>query len=255
MSMRRWTPGTVARVAAAGAIVIAMSVASGATESSASEQTADASATYSCAFPSGDRQVAVKIDGTFPGVATTARPIRPRGVTVTPSLPKAALADLTELGATTVTASARLSVTVAQKGGVSTTASWPGLAGPSTPIPDSSDLPLPVSGAVPPTTVKTIGPAAFMAGPLTLVLTPHKADGGATAPATVTLDCKPGLGPPAILATVPVTAPGASTARRCSAARTGGPPAIRRWNSPTSSSSTCAPRTAVPTSTPEGISS
>lgn len=206
MSITRWTPGTVARVAAAGVIVIAMSVASGA-ESSASEQAANASATYACPFPSGTQQVTVKIAATFPATGTVGRPIRPRDVTVTPTLPRAALADLTKLDATSVTASANLSISVAQNGAPAN-ASWSGLDAPSTPIPDAGDLSLPASGTVPPTTAGAIGTAVFIAGPLTLALTPHKTDGSATSPATIPLKCRLELGPNAALATVPVTGPG-----------------------------------------------
>lgn len=208
MSIMRWTPRTMVRVAAAVVVMIAMGLASG-TESSASEQAANATVTYACPFPSGTQQITVKIAGTFPAAGTVGRPIQPSDVRMTPTLPAAALADLTELDATSVTASARLSITVAQNG-TSTNDVWSGLAAPSAPIPDSGDLPLPASGTVPPATVKAIGPAAFIAGPLTLVLTPQKKDGGATNPATVPLDCTPGLGPNAVLATVPVTEPAGS---------------------------------------------
>jgi hypothetical protein len=209
MSITRWTPRTGLRVAAAVVIMMAMGLASGTESSSASGQAADATVTYACPLPSGTQRIVVKIAGTFPAAGTAGRPIQPSDVRVTPTLPAAALADLTKLDATSVTASARLSITVAQHG-TSTGLAWSGLAAPSTPIPASGDLALPASGAVPPATVKTIGPAAFIAGPLTLVLTPHKEDGGATSPATIPLDCTLDLGPNAVLATVPVTGPAGS---------------------------------------------
>ncbi|MGH3376306.1 MAG: DUF6801 domain-containing protein [Actinoallomurus sp.] len=208
MSIRRWTPRTTARVAAAGVIMIAVGLASG-TESSASEQTADATLTYACPFPSDAQQITVKVAGTFPAASAVGRPIQPDDVTVTPALPHAALADLTKLDATSVTASARLSLTVVRNGAPAT-AAWSGLAAPSTPIPGSGDLPLPASGKVPSTTVTTIGPVTFIAGPLTLVLTPAKADGSATNPPSVPLTCTLAPGPGAVLATVRVTGPGGS---------------------------------------------
>jgi hypothetical protein len=212
MSITRWTPRTAARVAAAGVIVVAMGLALG-TESSASEQSADATLTYACPFPSGAQQITVKVTGTFPHAGAVGRPIQPSDVTLTPVLPQAALADLTRLDATSVAASARLSVTVAQNGAPAGT-SWPGLTAPSAPIPGSGDLSLPASGKVPPATVKSIGPVAFIAGPLTLVLTPAKADGGATNPPTVPLTCTLTPHPSVVLATVPVTGPAGSVTPR-----------------------------------------
>jgi hypothetical protein len=206
MTMTRRTPRTMARAAAAAVVVLAMSLVTGA-ESAASEQAADATVTYSCPFPSGILKVPVKISGTFPARGTIGRPIRPGDVTVTPTLPRAALADLAKLDATSVKASARLSVSVVRRG-ASARVAWSGLAAPSTTIPESGDLPLPASGAVPPAEVKAIGVVAFLAGPLTLVLTPHKADGGATSPATIPLNCT--LAQEVVLATVPVPGPNGS---------------------------------------------
>src|SRR3954469_19519154 len=107
MSITRWTPRTAVRVAAAVVIMMAMGLASGTESSSASAQAADATVTYACPFPSGTRQIAVKIAGTFPPAGTAGRPIQPSDVRVTPTLPAAALADLTGLDATSVTASVR----------------------------------------------------------------------------------------------------------------------------------------------------
>src|SRR5213080_4731451 len=110
MSITRWTPRTAPRVAAAGVIMVAMGLALG-TESSAGAQSADAALTYACPFSSGAQQITVKVTGTFPHAGAVGRPIQPSDVTLTPVLPRAALADLTKLDATSVTASARLSVT------------------------------------------------------------------------------------------------------------------------------------------------
>jgi hypothetical protein len=222
----RWTPRTTLRVVAAGVIVVAMGLASGA-QSSASEQAADAAVAYSCPFPAATQQITVKISGTFPATGTPGRPIQPGDVTVTPTLPPGAIADLTRLEATSVTASARLSVTVAQNG-TTTNAAWPALSAPSTPIPASGDLPLPASGRVPPSTVTAVGPAAFVAGPLTLLLTPHKKDGGVTSPATVPVNCTPAPGARVVLATVPVTGPAGSVTPRPGAGRSTAAPRSAR---------------------------
>lgn len=230
MSIARWTPRAVTRVAAAGVILIAMSVASG-VESSASEQAADAILTYTCSFPSGPQKIAVKIAGTFPAAATVGQSIKPGNVTVTPTLPHSALADLTKLGASSVTASERLSITVAQKGS-STGAVWSVPSVPSTPIPGTGDLALPASGTIPPTPARAVGATVFIAGPLSLVLTPHKADGGATDPASIPLACTAELGSNAIVASVPVATPGSSVTPRTGAGTRKAGRAARRQDDP-----------------------
>ncbi|GAA2106446.1 hypothetical protein GCM10009780_59160 [Actinomadura alba] len=189
-----------------------MSLISG-PESAASDQPVDSTLTYSCPFPSGTQQITARIVGAFPAAGTVGRPIQPSDVKLTATLPSAALADLTRLGAASVAASARLTITVAQSG-TSTNVAWPGLTAPSTPIPGSGGLSLTASGAVPPATVTASGAAAFIAGPLRLVLTPRKADGTATSPDgtatspdTLPLDCTLQLGSNMVLAAVPVGAP------------------------------------------------
>jgi hypothetical protein len=208
----------MARVVAAAVVLSALSVALG-TESSASTKAADATTTYSCSSPFGTLQVPVEITGDFPAVGTVGSSVQPRNVTVTPTLPGSALADLIQRDAASVTSSARLSVTVAQHGG-SDSDSWAGLTTRSTPIPASGGLALAASGTVPPATVTSIGGMAFIAGSLTFTLTPHKADGTATSPQTLSVDCTPRPGAPWVIATVPV--PGARSSARTRQAPTGG---------------------------------
>lgn len=218
MSITRWTPRAMARVIAAAVIISALSVALG-TESSASTKAADATAAYSCASPFGALKVPVEITGDFPAAGTVGSSIQPKNVTVTPSLPDAALAELARRDAASVTSSVRLSVTVAQHGG-SDADSWAGLTTRPTPVPGSGDLALAASGTVPPATVTSIGGIAFVAGSLTFTLTPHKADGTATTPASFSVDCTPRTGTPLVIATVPV--PGAGGSARPRRAPAGG---------------------------------
>ncbi|MGI5229216.1 DUF6801 domain-containing protein [Actinoallomurus sp. CA-142502] len=214
--MTRWTPRAVARATVAGLVIIAMGLVPGAASSAGKsssgepppDQIMGASLAYACPFPSGAQRITVKVAGALPAAATVGDHIQPGQVTITPTLPRAALADLTGLDATSVTASARISVTVAQKGGTAAT-TWPSAAA-SAPIPASGSLPLPGSATVSPVTAKAVGSAAFVAGSLSLVLTPHKADGSATNPAGIPLDCKVEPGPDVVLARVPVTDPGVS---------------------------------------------
>jgi hypothetical protein len=214
MGMTRWTPRMVARVTVAGLVVIAMGLipgaASSADKSSSGEPPPDqimgASLAYACPFPSHDQRITVKVAGALPAAATVGDHIQPGQVTITPTLPRAALADLTGLDATSVAASARMSVTVAQKGASANT-TWPSVSA-SAPIPASGSLPLPGTASVPPVTATATGSAAFVAGALTLVLTPRKADGGATSPSAVPLDCRLEPGADMVLARVPVTGTG-----------------------------------------------
>lgn len=210
MNGTRWTPRRMTRIAAAGAVVIAMSLISGA-ESAAGDQAVDTALTYSCPFPSGAQQITARIVGTFPGAGTADQPIQPSDVKLTMTLPPAAHADLTKLEAASVAASAQLVITVVRNG-TSTNIGWPDLAAPSTQIPDTGDLSLTATGAVPPATVTASGDATFTAGSLTLVLTPRRADGSATSPETLPLGCTLQPGQNAVLATVSVAEPtGAAT--------------------------------------------
>ena len=121
-----------AAVLATIAAVAAGLLAGGGT--AAGQQTADARLGYTCRFPSGDQPVGVRVVAAFPAAGAVGQPIQPSGVSVTITLPPAAVADLVSLQASTVAASAALTVAVAQEG-ASATATWSGLDAPATPLP------------------------------------------------------------------------------------------------------------------------
>lgn len=200
-AMRQHARG-VARVVAIGAVLAATGVAAGA-GATTGQRTAGESLSYSCAMPSGPRQVSVVATATFPTAGTAGQPIQPTGTAVTVTLPQAAVAVLAALHAAAVTATASLATKVTQ-GGRTTGAAWPGLAAPATPIPAKGSLALTASGAVPPVTVTAPGNATFAAAGLSLVLTPRRADGTATSPAAMRVRCALDPGQDAALATVAV---------------------------------------------------
>src|ERR1700754_1990189 len=105
----------LAVLAAVGMVVVTAGLIAGA-GSAIGEQHAAATWSYSCLFPSGPQPVDVSVTATFPGMATPGTAIQPTDVAVTAALPAAAVADLRAVGANSTTASAALSVTVAQNG-------------------------------------------------------------------------------------------------------------------------------------------
>jgi hypothetical protein len=235
----------MARIAAAGVVVIVTGLLSGA-ESAAGDRAVDSTLTYTCPFPSGTQQISARVVGTFPASGTVGQAIRPSDVKLTATLPPAALADLTNEQAASVAASAQLTTTVVQNG-TSTNVDWSGLAAPSTPIPDSGDLSLSASGPVPSATVTTSGAAVFVAGPLTLVLTPRTADGAATSPPTLPLACalQPGQSD-MVLVTVPVSGPASSVTPVPSTSAAGAAPHAARQRATPSDDPSCAQTIPLP---------
>lgn len=185
-----------------------MAAGAGATTSQRTAAVARVPLAYACGFPSGPQSVSVLAGATFPAAGVAGQPIQPAGAGVTATLPHAAVADLTEQGATAVTAIARLT-TVATQHGQSVTVSWPRLASRAVPVPAEGSMTLTTSGAVPPVTAAAPGHVIFTAAGLSLALTLNKADGTATTPAVMRVRCTLTPGQDATLATVPVSgAPG-----------------------------------------------
>lgn len=198
-----WARPRFAWLAAICVCVIAVSLVPG-VEVAAATQAADVNLAYACQFPSGAKQVRVRIYSAFPGTGTVNTPIQPGKVTVSVTVPRASLGDLTRLGAGAVTGTVQLSVLVTQPG-TSVDARWPALAISSTAIPKDGDVTLAGSGPVPPATVAATGSAAFSAGDLAVALTMRRADGGATTPTAVSLACTPNLGQNTTMVTVPIS--------------------------------------------------
>jgi hypothetical protein len=158
---------------------------------------------YTCTFPSGPRQVSALIAGTFPATRTAGQQIRPTGTGVTVTMPQTAVSDLTKLNAATVTATGSLTIEATQAGRPAAVA-WPGLSAPVTPVPAKGSLTLSTSGAAAPVTVTAPGDVSFAAAGLSLVLTPHQANGTATRPPVMRVPCTLNPGQEATLATVVV---------------------------------------------------
>ncbi len=201
-------PRATARVVAVGLVALVPGMLLAGAAPAAGEQATDTTLPYTCRFPSGEQPVDVRVSATFPDVGRVGRPIRPSEVTVKTTISRAALADLTNLGAASVAGTVRLTTVVAHNRS-STEAPWSGLAIPQTPIPDSGGSTLTASGGAPPVTVSKPGEVTVTAAGLVLELTPTKADGSATDPAKLSVACTLEEDQNATLATIPV--PGTTT--------------------------------------------
>lgn len=166
---------------------------------------------YGCRFPSGLRQAGVTVSGTFPATAVVGQPIQPTGLRVAVGLPHPAVSDLTGLGAATVTGSDLLTASVTHSANAAT-ARWPGQLPRSVPLPATGSLQLTASGPVPPLTVSSPGTVTLTASGLSLALTPRKAGGAPTSPATLRVACTLSPGQNAKLAAIPVTSASPSPA-------------------------------------------
>jgi hypothetical protein len=196
-------PRVRARSAAIGAFVV-LAATVPAAASAAGTQEVDTALPYVCALPSGRQPVTVRVSAVFPDRAEPGGAFSPTDVTTTVELPAEAVADLTALEAATARAATRLTVGVTQDEAAAE-ATWRGTAEP-VPVPGSGPLTLTTTGDVPSVTGQGDGDLTFTAGNLAVDLELGTADGTATDPGALTLDCSPagdapGNGP---LATVPV---------------------------------------------------
>ena len=164
-----------------------------------------ATLTYNCRFPSGSDAVGVAVAATFPASVAPRQRIQPTGVQITAGLPRTAVADLTRLHATSVTASGTFT-TIETAQGKSVTAQWPAQAPVAYPLPARGGLKLAESATAPPATAGGTGTITFSAGDLVLDLEPEKADGTATTPAIVRVGCALGAGANGTLAAITVAA-------------------------------------------------
>ncbi|MGP2437256.1 DUF6801 domain-containing protein [Streptomyces sp. JW3] len=186
--------GRARRAAAAAFVVLAATVPAAAGAQAAGPQTVDAALPYLCALPSGEQPATVRISATLPDRAAAGAPVQPADVTTTVELPERATGDLTALGAAGVRAATRLTVGVAQ-GEAAAEATWRGDAEPVA-LPPSGPLTLTATGDVPSVTGQGTHELTFTAGNLAVDLTPSTADGGATAPASLTVECRLADGAP-----------------------------------------------------------
>ncbi|MBM7170061.1 hypothetical protein JQK87_16880 [Streptomyces sp. G44] len=176
-----------AAVAVFAVLVATVPAASGAAGASG-EQKVDTALPYVCLFPSGKDSVTVRISAAFPERVAAGEPIEPADVATAVELPEPAVADLTKLGAAGVRAATRLDVGVAQ-GEATAEATWRGSSEPAA-LPPTGPLTLTATGDVPSVTGRSTGELTMTARDFALDLAPATADGGATDPASVTVDCE-----------------------------------------------------------------
>lgn len=230
----------VAVVAASG-IVTAAAGAASAPGRPASQQQQALHLSYACTSPAGAGPTAVRLAATLPAGAVAGRPFRPTGVTLTMTVPPTVLSYLGKRGTTSLTATDRLTMTVAGPGQHAVSVVWPGSV-PATKVPASGSLTLSASGAAPALTAAGRGRLRLSAGRVAFVLapqatriqpgarqgaeaSPQPTPGGAPAATTLAVTCTPEHGQAAMLATVPVAAaPAGKKARRAASAKHFCPP-------------------------------
>jgi hypothetical protein len=167
-------------VLAAGGLAAGAASASG-TQGTAAQGTITSLA-YRCGFPSGPRPVQVAVSASLPTAARTGNPIQPGGVSLTMTLPPAAVSGLASLHTATVSAAARLAVS-ASEGPSGTSVVWPGITKHPVPRPAHGNLTLTTAGAVPPVTASSAGEVILTAAGLSVTFTGGKAAVPAPGPA------------------------------------------------------------------------
>jgi hypothetical protein len=173
---------------------VAAGAASASGSHAAAPQIATVSLTYQCRFPAGSRQVTVGVTAGVPTVAKTGRPIQPTGVSLTMTLPPAAVAGLASLHASTVNAATMLTVS-ASEGPRGVSLVWPGTTKHPVPRPAHRSLALITTGTVPPVTATSPGEVALAAAGLSITFTAGQGATPAPGPATTTSPAPPASGP------------------------------------------------------------
>ncbi|GAB3437084.1 DUF6801 domain-containing protein [Actinophytocola sediminis] len=203
MSGRRWlaVPGM------AGVAMLAAGLIGPLPTAVAQDETThvDSRLAYLCPFPSGEQRVEVHLVADLPTSATVEQPVRPAGLTIALAVPQAALADLTAIGATSVTAVARVGVTITHGGSTAET-NWSGTETSQVQLPADGDLELPLEPArVVPAILGRPGAMVFAAGDTALTLTSYLPDGAVTDPPSLELSCTLAPDQDPVLATVQVS--------------------------------------------------
>ncbi|MET7358772.1 DUF6801 domain-containing protein [Streptomyces sp. NPDC005562] len=182
----RRTGRSRARGAAIAAFVVLAATVPAAAGASGTQKV-DTDLPYVCLFPSGKHSATVRISAALPERVAVGEPIEPEDVTTTVELPEPAVADLAALDAAGVRAASRLGVGITQ-GEATAEATWRADTEP-TALPSTGPLTLTATGDVPSVTGQSTGELTMRAGDFALDLALTTADGGATDPATVTVDC------------------------------------------------------------------
>jgi hypothetical protein len=187
---------------------------------------------YACRFSSATYKVSALLAAAFPSSAVSGTPIQPAAVQVAIVLPRRAAIDFRTLGASSVSASGSLAVTVTS-GSTPVPATWTIRTSAAAAIPASGSLTLDVSGVALPAAASAPGRVSFAATGLALTFTPHTKRGGATSPALIEASCA-ASGGSQHLATVDVTtaSPSANAARTPSPKQTASPARGKRSRIP-----------------------
>lgn len=165
------------------AVVAGLAGAPAGADPVARNQKFDAALEYACAFPSASHQTAVTATATAPTVVGAGDPVSLTDVTIALSFPEAAAAELTALGAATVSVTTELSTTAGDEAAL-----WSGSA-PDTAVPPAGPLELISSVGAPDVIGGELGELVFTAGALGLTAQPMAADG--TAGEAVAVQCTP----------------------------------------------------------------
>ncbi|HEX2132237.1 MAG TPA: DUF6801 domain-containing protein [Actinophytocola sp.] len=195
------------RLGAAGAVAVLACLATPVPAGAQDEPTGQrvsAELAYTCLFPSGEQPVTLGVTAAF-APATAGDPVQPADPALRVTLPPPALADLTAAGATQVTAVVRLATTVTRPSGEEP-GSWSGAHVTPAPLPAEGDLVLDAPAQVKRVLPEAAGEITYTAGALSVELTGYRADGTATEPPVVGVDCTADPEQDTTLATVPVAA-------------------------------------------------
>ncbi|MFD9965955.1 DUF6801 domain-containing protein [Amycolatopsis sp. NPDC058986] len=157
-----------------------------------------------CAFPAGSRDVVAELTMMRPGTARQGSPITPEDVSLKFTFSDTAVAALREPGVTAIDGMATVAVDAAkaEPSAVSISGTLP-----RTPLPATGELELELPGKITPAiTAPASGTVSFTAGPTTLVLSPHKADGSAAGD-VVPVHCAVAAGQDIVLGNVQILPP------------------------------------------------
>ncbi|MEU8675161.1 DUF6801 domain-containing protein [Streptomyces sp. NPDC048560] len=176
-------------LAVGGALVVATALIPS-TESAAAPQESEVLLSYTCSFPSGTEEVAVRVSAELPSVVRTGAEIQPEDVTVEVDVPASSLRQFVETEAATFSTVAELTVRNAQ-GDESADAAWKDLKAEPVAVPAEGAAVVVATGDVPMVSFGSPGRATMAPAALSLDFTPLTAEGAATTPPGLAVRCEP----------------------------------------------------------------
>lgn len=198
----------IALTAAAAALSVAGAAAAGAVPQhpAAARGPVHKPIVFTCGFPLiGKKPVKSDVAITFPDNAKVGEPIQPTDFSVGATIDGDTTSALKMVGAATVEGDAATDVDV-KLNETDLGVTLNGLVIPSTPVPDSGEATMKITGPIPGLTVKQPGKVSFAVGQkFTGKVTPKKADGSPTELGTFDLVCTQDAGQDPALSTVQVS--------------------------------------------------